>query len=254
MHLFHTFSHSKSFQSAPSCPALLWCAALYIGDVLQRPRHPVAHAPISLNILNSHSNPYWSSSYTVARQIYGYSLIKSCLQCFINSTTFSSSQCTASVQTLKHAYTHDKLRVQTAMQCTASEMMKLISILSRKFINWCIWQDMTILWRHTTSWMPWSHIPAIHPAPEERKRPVMARLHEAHPDALRKEKRNKDGKGWEFEVHTCQLSLSYYCWPYHHRDISTQTDGFVRAGGSAPETELEVASCDVKPSAGDPAA
>lgn len=41
------FSHSKSFQCASSCPALLWCAALYIGDVLQRPRHPVAHVPAS---------------------------------------------------------------------------------------------------------------------------------------------------------------------------------------------------------------
>lgn len=86
-------------------------------------------------LYNSHSNPYLSSTYKVAQYIHGYSLIKSFLQCFINSTRFSSSQCTASVQTLK--YSHDKLRVQTATQRTASERMKpkLISIQSCKIIN-----------------------------------------------------------------------------------------------------------------------
>ena len=192
----YLFSHSKSFQCASSCPALLWCAALYIGDVLQRPRHPVAHVPAS------------PMPYTILTQIPTYrlhtkshstvhswvSLIKSFLQCFINSTRFSSSQCTASVQTLK--YSHDKLRVQTATQRTASERMKpkLISIQTILQNYKLIY--MTCLWRGTTSWMPWSHIPAIHPAPEERKPPVTARINEAHPNALWNEKRNMDGKGW----------------------------------------------------------
>lgn len=124
---FHIPNHSNALQAAQRC-----CDALLFRLGMCCKGHAIlSHMCLQALCLIQFSLKSLLIVYIQSRTvqyIHGYSLIKSFLQCFINSTRFSSSQCTASVQTLK--YSHDKLRVQTATQRTASERMKpkLISI------------------------------------------------------------------------------------------------------------------------------
>ena len=143
---FHIPNHSNALQAAQRC-----CDALLFTLGMCCKGHAIlSHMCLQALCLIQFSLKSLLIIYIQSRTvqyIHGYSLIKSFLQCFINSTRFSSSQCIASVQTLK--YSHDKLRVQTATQRTASERMKpkLISIQSCKIINWFIWHACDVV-RH----------------------------------------------------------------------------------------------------------